>query len=111
MLFTVINPWHAEYFYVLHRPLPTLYPGKMQYSSNKYIFTNSVNPDQVNSSETSWSGSTLFSKKDKSTFSRKRVNSFFASVDLSSGKLFDTEYSWNNFLKKKTILKKSRQQQ
>ena len=34
---------------------------------------NSVDPDQMASSEASWSGSTLFSKKGKSGFSRTRV--------------------------------------
>ena len=62
-----------------------------QFSSNKpagckllacisFLVLNSVDPDQMASSEASWSGSTVFSKEDKSKFSRTRVNctSFFS---------------------------------
>ena len=40
-----------------------------------------VDPDQMALSEASWSGSTVFSKKDKSGFSRTRINSFIDDLD------------------------------
>ena len=44
--------------------LPNLYPVHLQHSSCKLVFTirveNSVNPDQMASSEANWSGSTVF---------------------------------------------------
>ena len=58
--------------------LPKFYPVKLLHSSCKNVFTiretNSADPDQLASSEASLSGYTLSSKKDKSRFSRTRVN-------------------------------------
>ena len=40
---------------------------------------NSRDPDQLASSEASWSGSTLFSKEDISRFNRTRIKERFVS--------------------------------
>ena len=60
------------------------YPVNLQFFSWKHVFSigveNSVDPDQMASSEGIWSGSTVFSKKDKSRFSRTRdkFNPFYS---------------------------------
>ena len=36
-----------------------------------------MDPDQLASSKASWSGSTLFSKNNKSMFSRSKMNKYF----------------------------------
>ena len=58
------------------------YPGNLQYCIIcKHVFSivmeNSVDPEQMASSEASWSGSTVFSKKNKSGFSTIRVKESF----------------------------------
>ena len=60
------------------------YPAKVQLSIYPYISIiymskqsyNNVNPDQIVSSEASWSGSTMFSKKDKSGVQQEGLNIF-----------------------------------
>ena len=59
-------------FYTFPQPLSF----NLQHSSHKHVFSrveSSVDPDQMALSEPSRSGSTVFSKKDKSRFSRTRV--------------------------------------
>ena len=72
-----INPKHAEKIFMYYTP-PLFYLLNWQHSSYMHVFSirveNSVDPDQVASSEASWSGSTVFSQKDKSGFSRIRIN-------------------------------------
>ena len=45
---------------------------------------NAVDPDQMASSEASQSGSTVFTKRDKSSFSRTRVNVLFPTFQALS---------------------------
>ena len=57
---------------------PIFYPCHQQHSNYKHVFSirveNTDDPDQMASSEASWSGSTVFSKKDKSWFSKSQTN-------------------------------------
>ena len=60
----VINPCHAEYIKI-SRPL--LIFSQSDYliqvvDTVIYLMANSVDPDQLASAETNWSGSTLFAK-------------------------------------------------
>ena len=41
-----------------------------------------MDPDQLASSEANWFGSTLFSKKDRSGFSRIRVEKYVLFLDV-----------------------------
>ena len=58
--------------------LTHFYPVNQQHSSCKHGFLiwveNSVDPDQLASSEVSWSGSAVFSKTDKSELRASQVN-------------------------------------
>ena len=72
------NPCNAKYVYVLlFSPTFILLTCSIPVVSID-IFSirveNRVDPDQMASSEASWSGSTVFSKKDKSAMSMTRVN-------------------------------------
>ena len=69
------NPCYAEYFYVLHSSpifilLTCSIPRISIYFQSQW---KTVDPDQMASSEASWSGSRMFSKKDKSRFRRTRI--------------------------------------
>ena len=61
---------------IMYYTPPHYYP--VNCSSYKHVFTsrmeNNVDSDQLASLEASWSGSTVFSKMDKSRFSRNRVH-------------------------------------
>ena len=65
----IVNLSHAEYFYLLLLS-PIFIFLKCTLSNFKHIFSirveNSVDLDQMASPEANWSGSTMFSKKDKS---------------------------------------------
>ena len=66
--------------------VPNFYPVNLQHSSWKHVFSirveNKVDLDQMASSEASWSGSTVFSKRDKSGISRTRVNLLYQARKL-----------------------------
>ena len=61
----------------MHQIPPHSYPANLQNSTYKLFFTsrveNTVDPDQMASTEAIWSGSTVFSTSDKSGFNRTRV--------------------------------------
>ena len=74
-----INPCHAEYFFVIHTSpifisLTCSIPVVSMYYQSRV--ENSVDPYQMASLEAIWSGSTVFSKKEKSGLSRTRVKCF-----------------------------------
>ena len=72
-----LNPLSC-WIYLCTTLLPNFCPVNLQHCSYKYVFSisveNSVDPDQLASEEASWSGFTVFSKSDKSRFSRRNVN-------------------------------------
>ena len=103
----LVNPCHAKYS-IYTTLLPILYIDYLQQSSCKHAFSNqvrnSVDPDQMASSEASWYGYTLFfflKKKDKFKFSCIRVNTFLPSLYLvnlqhSSFKQAFSNRVWNS---------------
>ena len=64
--------------------LPNFYPVNLQHSSCKHVFSiwveNSVDPCQMASWENSWSGCAMFSKQDKSGFSRTSVEDHLVKI-------------------------------
>ena len=78
---STLNPWHAEYFFIPHSSaifiLLTWNFSSWKHGMYFQSEWKTVDPDQMASSEASWSGSAVFTNQDKSGLSRTRVNEEF----------------------------------
>ena len=89
------NPFHAKYFYILHSSpivivLICRIPVVCMFFQSKD--ENSVDPDQMAATEAIWSGSTVFSEKDKSQLNRTRVKMLYMYLLMTFADFFYQQF-------------------